>query len=74
MAALMVAGYHYLGTPTPHFWGEIELRDFAPFLHEISRYGWLGVEFNGVGWSLPGGSLTPFTSSTKASEFPWPRA
>ena len=45
VAALMVAGYHYLGTPTPHFWGEIELRDFAPFLHEISRYGWLGVEF-----------------------------
>ncbi|OIK03667.1 acyltransferase [Streptomyces monashensis] len=45
MAAVMVAAYHFLGTPTPHFWGRTELRDFAPFLHEISRYGWLGVEF-----------------------------
>ncbi|MEU8972068.1 acyltransferase [Streptomyces monashensis] len=45
VAAVMVAAYHYLGTPTPHFWGRAELRDFAPFLHEISRYGWLGVEF-----------------------------
>ncbi|MFF9583695.1 acyltransferase family protein [Streptomyces achromogenes] len=44
-AALMVAAYHFLGTPTPHFWGRTQLRDFAPFLHEISRYGWLGVEF-----------------------------
>ncbi|NEB94322.1 acyltransferase [Streptomyces bauhiniae] len=41
----MVAAYHFLGTPTPHFWGSTELRDFAPTLHEISRYGWLGVEF-----------------------------
>lgn len=45
LAAVMVAAYHFLGTPTPHFWGKTELRDFAPFLHEISRYGWLGVEF-----------------------------
>ncbi|WP_416985432.1 acyltransferase family protein [Streptomyces sp. T028] len=45
VAAVMVAAYHFLGTPTPHFWGRAELRDFAPFLHEISRYGWLGVEF-----------------------------
>lgn len=45
VAALMVAAYHFLGTPTPHFWGRTEIRDFAPFLHEISRYGWLGVEF-----------------------------
>ncbi|MGW2683313.1 acyltransferase family protein [Streptomyces sp. NPDC001414] len=45
LAALMVAAYHFLGTPTPHFWGRVELRAFAPFLHEISRYGWLGVEF-----------------------------
>ena len=45
VAALMVAAYHFLGTPTPRFWGKTELRDFAPFLHEISRYGWLGVEF-----------------------------
>lgn len=41
----MVAAYHFLGTPTPHFWGQTELRDFAPLLHETSRYGWLGVEF-----------------------------
>jgi peptidoglycan/LPS O-acetylase OafA/YrhL len=45
VAAVMVAAYHFLGTPTPHFWGKTELRDIAPFLHEISRYGWLGVEF-----------------------------
>ncbi|MEU9288440.1 acyltransferase [Streptomyces sp. NPDC048275] len=45
VAAVMVAAYHFLGTPTPRFWGKAELRDFAPFLHEISRYGWLGVEF-----------------------------
>ncbi|WP_189268868.1 acyltransferase family protein [Streptomyces fuscichromogenes] len=45
VAAAMVAAYHFLGTPTPHFWGRTELRDSAPFLHEISRYGWLGVEF-----------------------------
>lgn len=45
VAALMVAAYHFLGTPTPHFWGRTRLRDLAPFLHEISRYGWLGVEF-----------------------------
>ncbi|MFJ8107203.1 acyltransferase family protein [Streptomyces sp. NPDC096132] len=45
VAAVMVAAYHFLGTPTPHFWGKTELRDFAPLLHEISRYGWLGVEF-----------------------------
>lgn len=45
VAAVMVAAYHFLGTPTPHFWGQTELRDFAPFLHETSRYGWLGVEF-----------------------------
>lgn len=41
----MVAAYHFLGTPTPHFWGRAALRDFAPLLHEIRRYGWLGVEF-----------------------------
>jgi peptidoglycan/LPS O-acetylase OafA/YrhL len=45
VAALMVAAYHFLGTPTPHFWGRTELRDLAPFLHEIGGYGWLGVEF-----------------------------
>ncbi|MEU4173456.1 acyltransferase [Streptomyces sp. NPDC026665] len=45
IAALMVAAYHFVGTPTPHFWGVAELRDVAPLLHGISRYGWLGVEF-----------------------------
>ncbi|TQK86129.1 peptidoglycan/LPS O-acetylase OafA/YrhL [Streptomyces puniciscabiei] len=45
VAAVMVAAYHFLGTPTPHFWGRTELREFVPFVHEISRYGWLGVEF-----------------------------
>ncbi|MER6081033.1 acyltransferase [Streptomyces sp. NPDC001833] len=45
VAALMVAAYHFLGTPTPHFWGRTELRDSAPLLHGISAYGWLGVEF-----------------------------
>ena len=45
VAAVMVAAYHFLGTPTPHFWGRTALRDFAPLVHEISRYGWLGVEF-----------------------------
>ncbi|MEV5953315.1 acyltransferase [Streptomyces sp. NPDC051987] len=45
VAALMVAAYHFLGTPTPHFWGRTELRDSVPALHAISGYGWLGVEF-----------------------------
>ncbi|MFE7121023.1 acyltransferase family protein, partial [Streptomyces sp. NPDC057654] len=37
--------YHYLGTPTPHFWGEgYDLPRTAPLLHAISGYGWLGVE------------------------------
>ncbi|MFJ3307540.1 acyltransferase family protein [Streptomyces sp. NPDC086549] len=45
VAAMMVAAYHFVGTPTQHFWGKTELRNLAPFLHEISRYGWLGVEF-----------------------------
>ncbi|MFB7630380.1 acyltransferase family protein [Streptomyces sp. NPDC056149] len=45
VAALAVAAFHYVGTTTPHFWGENDPRQFAPALHEISRYGWLGVEF-----------------------------
>lgn len=45
VAALMVAAYHFLGTPTPHFWGRTELRDSAPLLHEIRGHGWLGVGF-----------------------------
>ncbi|MGW5947640.1 acyltransferase family protein [Streptomyces celluloflavus] len=45
VAALAVAAYHYVGTTTPHFWGSHDPKQFAPALHEISRYGWLGVEF-----------------------------
>lgn len=45
LAAVGVAAYHYLGTPTPRFWGENhDLPQAAPFLHAISGYGWLGVE------------------------------
>ncbi|KUL38186.1 acyltransferase [Streptomyces sp. NRRL F-4489] len=45
VAALAVAAYHYVGTTTPRFWGAHDPRQFAPVLHGISRYGWLGVEF-----------------------------
>ncbi|WP_443074647.1 acyltransferase family protein [Streptomyces sp. NBC_01431] len=45
LAAAAVAAYHYLGTPTPHFWGEAyDLPRAAPLLHAVSGYGWLGVE------------------------------
>ncbi|MEU8579385.1 acyltransferase family protein [Streptomyces abikoensis] len=45
LAAAAVAAYHYLGTPTPRFWGEnYDLPQAAPLLHAISGYGWLGVE------------------------------
>ncbi|KNB53130.1 acyltransferase family protein [Streptomyces caatingaensis] len=45
LAAVAVAAYHYLGTPTPRFWGEdYDLPRAAPLLHAISGYGWLGVE------------------------------
>ncbi|MCQ8771383.1 acyltransferase family protein [Streptomyces telluris] len=45
LAAAAVAAYHYLGTPTPRFWGEAyDLPQAAPLLHAISGYGWLGVE------------------------------
>ncbi|MFE3526491.1 acyltransferase family protein [Streptomyces sp. NPDC059161] len=45
LAAAAVAGYHYLGTPTPRFWGETyDLPQAAPLLHAVSGYGWLGVE------------------------------
>nr|WSX23411.1 acyltransferase [Streptomyces tubercidicus] len=76
VAALMVAAYHFLGTPTPHFWGQTELRDFAPVLHEISRYGWLGVEFffaiSGFVICMSGWGRTPgqFTVSRFARLFP----
>ncbi|MFF9706238.1 acyltransferase family protein [Streptomyces griseofuscus] len=44
LAAAGVAAYHYLGTPTPHFWGTYDLTRTAPALHALSRYGRLGVE------------------------------
>ena len=44
VAALAVAAFHYLGSTTAHFWGDHDPRQFAPAMHEISRYGWLGVE------------------------------
>lgn len=45
LAAAAVAAYHYLGTPTPRFWGEAhDLPQAAPLLHAVTRYGWLGVE------------------------------
>lgn len=72
----MVAAYHFLGTPTPHFWNRTELRDFTPFLHEISRYGWLGVEFffaiSGfvICMSCWGRTLAQFTVSRITRLFP----
>ncbi|MGW2597186.1 acyltransferase family protein [Streptomyces klenkii] len=45
LAAAAVAAYHYLGTPTPRFWGEAyDLPQAAPLLHAVTLYGWLGVE------------------------------
>ncbi|MFC1408590.1 acyltransferase family protein [Streptacidiphilus sp. N1-12] len=47
LAAAGVAGYHYLGTPTPEFWGPGPGRDphrAAPLLQAAGAYGWLGVE------------------------------
>ncbi|MFJ5806484.1 acyltransferase family protein [Streptomyces sp. NPDC093093] len=45
LAAVAVAAYHYVGTPTPRFWGErYDLPQAAPLLHAVSGYGWLGVE------------------------------
>ncbi|WP_084724426.1 acyltransferase family protein [Streptacidiphilus melanogenes] len=45
LAAAAVAAYHYLGTPTPDFWGKgRDLPQAAPLLHAVSGYGWLGVE------------------------------
>ncbi|MFG3284506.1 acyltransferase family protein [Streptomyces sp. NPDC048111] len=45
VAAIAVAAYHYVGTPTARFWGEnYELAQVAPLLHAVSGYGWLGVE------------------------------
>ncbi|GAA3169879.1 MULTISPECIES: acyltransferase family protein [Streptomyces] len=45
VAAVAVAAYHFLGTTTPRFWDGYDLREAVPALHEVSRYGWLGVEF-----------------------------
>ncbi|MFI7382812.1 acyltransferase family protein [Streptomyces sp. NPDC049813] len=45
VAAGAVAAYHYVGTPTPHFWGRAhDLAQAAPVLHAVAGYGWLGVE------------------------------
>lgn len=47
LAAIAVAAYHFVGTPTPDFWGTDTARDLpdvAPTLHPVSGYGWLGVE------------------------------
>lgn len=47
LAAIAVAAYHFVGTPTPDFWGTETARNLpevAPTLHPVSGYGWLGVE------------------------------
>ncbi|MER5636176.1 acyltransferase [Kitasatospora sp. NPDC002227] len=44
LAALGVAAYHYVGTPTADFWGRYDLPQALPVLHAVSGYGWLGVE------------------------------
>jgi peptidoglycan/LPS O-acetylase OafA/YrhL len=43
VAALSVAGYHYLGIKTPAQWG-VSPMVFAYPLHHALMYGWLGVE------------------------------
>lgn len=43
VAALSVAGFHYLGTASPAYWGRAP-EDFTQPLHRVSMYGWLGVE------------------------------
>lgn len=47
LAAIAVAAYHFVGTPTRDFWGtgsDHALPVVAPTLHPVSGYGWLGVE------------------------------
>ncbi|MFH8433706.1 acyltransferase family protein [Streptomyces sp. NPDC018007] len=47
LAAMAVAAYHFVGTPTRDFWGADPAHDLsavAPTLHPVSGYGWLGVE------------------------------
>ncbi|MFJ2022731.1 acyltransferase family protein [Streptomyces sp. NPDC087897] len=47
LAAIAVAAYHFVGTPTRDFWGTDTAHDLnavAPTLHPVSGYGWLGVE------------------------------
>jgi peptidoglycan/LPS O-acetylase OafA/YrhL len=43
VAALAVAGFHYLSTAKTAYWGQAP-QDFAPQLRSMSMYGWLGVE------------------------------
>ncbi|MGA5816940.1 acyltransferase family protein [Kitasatospora sp. NPDC094028] len=43
LAALAVAGFHYLSAIPPNQWGPSP-KDFAHSLHRASMYGWLGVE------------------------------
>ncbi|WP_158844805.1 acyltransferase family protein, partial [Streptomyces sp. NRRL WC-3742] len=43
IAALAVAGFHYLSAISPALWGPSP-KEFAYPLHHASMYGWLGVE------------------------------
>ncbi|MFJ9693154.1 acyltransferase family protein [Kitasatospora sp. NPDC101183] len=43
IAALAVAGFHYLSAISPALWGPSP-KEFAYTLHHASMYGWLGVE------------------------------
>ncbi|WP_236654548.1 acyltransferase family protein [Streptacidiphilus anmyonensis] len=76
VAAAAVAAYHYLGTPTPHFWGRPDLPQALPALYSVSRYGWLGVEafflISGFAICLSCWGRTPvqFTVSRIARLFP----
>jgi peptidoglycan/LPS O-acetylase OafA/YrhL len=76
LAALGVAAYHYIGTPTAGFWGRYDLPKSLPVLHAVSSYGWLGVEafflISGfvICMSCWGRSLAQFAVSRTARLFP----
>ncbi|MBF9066974.1 acyltransferase family protein [Streptacidiphilus fuscans] len=76
VAAVAVAAYHYVGTPTPHFWGRPDLPQALPMLYTTGRYGWLGVEafflISGfaICMSCWGRSPVQFTVSRIARLFP----